>query len=304
MNDTAINGPAAERRVAAPGGALHVSDHPGADPAIVMMHGFPDDSRIYDRIVPLLTPHRAVAFDWLGYGRSDRTDTARFASADHQAELGAVLDALGIESAVLVGHDASGPDAITYALSHPERVAHLILLNTYYGSAPVLRFPEMIRLLADRQLAPLADAMLSDPGQRLWLLLHTGKQFGYDTGSLDPDGVAATSVLPQFFGGADQPDALAAIGAWTRVLFASLAEQDAIVSSGALARLEIPVTVVFGSRDEYLSAAVATHLGSLFARATVRLVDSASHWPQHDQPAAVAEVIKMAAAPAAIRRSA
>lgn len=116
-----------------------------------------------------------------------------------------------------------------------KRVAHLVLLNTYYGSAPVLRFPEMIRLLADHRLAPLADAMLSDPDQRLWLLLHTRKRFGYDTGSLDPDGVAATFVLPQFFGGADQPDALAAIRAWTRVLFASFAEHDAVVASGALA---------------------------------------------------------------------
>src|SRR5258708_32982826 len=92
-----------------------------------------------------------------------------------------------------------------------KRVAHLVLLNTYYGSAPVLRFPEMIRLLADHRLAPLADAMLSDPDQRLWLLLHTRKRFGYDTGSLDPHGVAATFVVPQFFGGSDQSDSLAAI---------------------------------------------------------------------------------------------
>jgi haloalkane dehalogenase len=67
----------------------------GPNPAIVMMHGFPDDSRIHDRIIPLLMPHRTVAFGWPGYGRFDRTDTARFTSADHQAALGAVLDALG-----------------------------------------------------------------------------------------------------------------------------------------------------------------------------------------------------------------
>ncbi len=261
------------------------------------MHGFPDDSRIYDSIIPLLMPHRAVAFDWLGYGRSDRADTARLTSAGHQAELGAVLDALGTESAVLVGHDASGPDAISYTLRHPRRVAHLVLLNTYYGNAPVLRFPELIQLLADHRLAPLADAILGDPDQRLWLLLHTRKRFGYDSGPLDPEGMAATSVLPQFFGTAGQPDALAAIRAWTRVLFSSLGEQDAVIASGALARLEVPVTLIFGSRDEYLSPAVAAHLGSQFARGTVRLVDGASHWPQHDQPAAVAELIKNAAAP-------
>jgi haloalkane dehalogenase len=61
---------------------------------------------------------------------------------------------------------------------------------------------------------------------------------------------------------------------------------------------------VVGSRDEYLSPAVAARLDSLFARGTVRLVDDASHWPQQDQPAAVAKVIKKAAAPAATGRSA
>jgi haloalkane dehalogenase len=66
---------------------------------------------------------------------------------------------------VLVGHDVSGPDAIAYTLSHPERVAHLVLVNTYYGSAPALGFPEMIQLLADHRLAPLADAILGDPDQ-------------------------------------------------------------------------------------------------------------------------------------------
>jgi pimeloyl-ACP methyl ester carboxylesterase len=59
------------------------------------MQGFPDDYRSYDRIIPLLMPHRAVAFDWLGSGRSYRTDTGRFTTAGHQAELGAVPDALG-----------------------------------------------------------------------------------------------------------------------------------------------------------------------------------------------------------------
>jgi len=58
--------------VPAPGGRLHVTDYPGAAPPLVLMHGFPDDSRIYNRLVPLLAPRRVVAVDWLGYGRSDR----------------------------------------------------------------------------------------------------------------------------------------------------------------------------------------------------------------------------------------
>ena len=64
-------------------GRLHVSDRPGDGPAAVLMHGFPDDSHIYDHLAPLLAPRRTVAFDFLGYGRSDRgTGARRCARAD------------------------------------------------------------------------------------------------------------------------------------------------------------------------------------------------------------------------------
>jgi haloalkane dehalogenase len=61
-------------------GSLHVLDYPGEEPAIVLLHGFPDDHRVYDELVPQLAPRRAVAFDWLGYGRSDRPDVGGFSA--------------------------------------------------------------------------------------------------------------------------------------------------------------------------------------------------------------------------------
>src|SRR6266496_4805268 len=154
----------AQRTVLTPGGRLHVTDYPGASPPLVMLHGFPDDSRIYDRLAPLLAPRRVVAVDWLGYGRSDRAEPGPPDGAQHQRELRFVLDSLELGRVGLVGHDASGPDAIDFTLNEPGRVGHLILLNTYYGHAPAGRFPEMIRLLADPGLTPLADAMMGELG--------------------------------------------------------------------------------------------------------------------------------------------
>ncbi len=292
MTDKSSPAPARSLRVATPGGALYLTDHQGAGPAVVMMHGFPDDCRIYDHLVPLLKPYRAITFDWLGYGHSDRTDATFITRADHEAELGAVLDALAVDRVVLVGHDASGPDVVDYTLRHPRRVARLVLLNTYYGHAGSPRFPEMIRLLAEKDLEPLADAMLADQQQRLWLLLHTARRFGFNAESLDPDGVGATSVIPQFFGDINQSDALTAIRAWTRTLPAALAEQDATIASGALAALDVPVTLIFGAGDEYLSAVLAGRLSSLFSNSSVHLADGSSHWPQWDQPEVVARLIK------------
>jgi len=168
------------------------------------------------------------------------------------------------------------------------------LLNTYYGHAASLQFPEMIRLFADADLGPLLDAMLDDDNQRLWLLGHTARRFGGDP--LDPQGVGLTCVFPQFFGGDDHPGALTAIRAWTRRLFPALDEQDAHIRQGELARLTVPVTLIFGAGDSYLSPRLAADLADLFSHATVHLVTDASHWPQWDQPEAVAKLIKAATA--------
>jgi haloalkane dehalogenase len=281
-----------ERSVAHERGALHVLDYPGEEPAFVLLHGFPDDHRVYDKLLPQLSPRRAVAFDWLGYGRSDRPDIIGFSAEDHGSELTAVLDELGIDTCVLVGHDASGPDAVVFALAHPERVAHLVLFNTIFGHQPSLRLPEMIRLLADPAFTPLADAMVHDEGQRLWLLQHTADQWGLD--ALDPDGLAVRSILPQFYGDTGQPDALAGVRAWTAELFGALDTQDALADSGALEQLDVPVSIIFGESDRYLNPSLAGEIAGLFKDPDFHLVQGASHWPQYDQPEVVARLLKSA----------
>jgi pimeloyl-ACP methyl ester carboxylesterase len=249
----------------------------------------PDDSRTYQRLMPHMAPHRAVAFDFLGYGHSDRAE-GRPDPGQHEAELAAVLDHLGTGQAILVGHDAGGPVAVNVTLDYPHRVRRLVLINTYYGTGPGLRFPEMIRLFADQNLAPLADAMIDDPNQRLWLLNHTALRFGLDP--LDPQGIGVISILPQFFGGGGMPDALAAIRAWTGALFGALADQDARIASGQLTALDVPVSLICGADDEYLSPALARHLAGKFGHAKVHVIDGASHWPQADQPETVARILK------------
>jgi pimeloyl-ACP methyl ester carboxylesterase len=109
--------------------------------------------------------------------------------------------------------------------------------------------------------------------------------------ALDPQGVAVQSILPQFFGSADQPDALAAIRAWTARLFESLTEQDKLVDSGALADLEVPVSIVFGGSDRYLNPSLASEIAGLFTSPSLQIVPDASHWPQHDQPQVIADLL-------------
>src|SRR5258708_12712120 len=100
----------------------------------------------------------------------------------------------------------------------------------------------MIRLLADQQLAPLAEAMINDPNQRRWLLGHTGNRFRPDPAN--QSGVAATSIVPQFFGEVGNADSLPAIPGWTGALLPALDLQYNHLTAHRLYSPEVPLTLV------------------------------------------------------------
>jgi pimeloyl-ACP methyl ester carboxylesterase len=279
-----------EALIATPHGQVYAAEMPGGDPPIVLMHGFPDDHRIYDKLLPRLSPRRAVAFDFVGYGRSDRTDRTDFSLQAHGTQITAALDSLQADRAVLVGHDASGPDAVAYAIAHPERVERLVLLNTVFGHRPSMRWPEMTRLFSDPQLKTLTDDMVGDPNQLLWLLGRWGVQMDLDAD--DPSGIVQHSILPQFYGDEHQPDAVASVRAWCAGLREALDQQDGLVKTGALARMEVPVSIIWGLKDRYLNQSLADEIAALFETPSIHLLTDAGHYPQHDQPDQVAQLLR------------
>jgi pimeloyl-ACP methyl ester carboxylesterase len=109
---------------------------PAGGPAVFLMHGWPYDVRDYDAVVPLLTAAgcRVIVPYLRGFGPT------RFLSADtprsgQQAALGhdlkQLMDALGIERAVLAGYDWGGRGACVVAALWPERVRGLVTGNGY-----------------------------------------------------------------------------------------------------------------------------------------------------------------------------
>ena len=92
---------------------IYVRDHPGAEPAIILMHGFPDSVHLYDRLSPYLSPpRRVVLFDFLGWGSSDKPSGYPYTTDNQVGDLDAVITQLRLGQVVLVAHDASGPPAI------------------------------------------------------------------------------------------------------------------------------------------------------------------------------------------------
>jgi hypothetical protein len=67
---------------------IYVRDHPGAEPAIILMHGFPENVHLYDRLSPYLSPpRRVVLFDFLGWGSSDKPSGYPYATDNQVGDL-------------------------------------------------------------------------------------------------------------------------------------------------------------------------------------------------------------------------
>jgi pimeloyl-ACP methyl ester carboxylesterase len=120
-----------EHRVPRGRGSLYVRDFPGSGPAFVVLHGFPDNSHIYDDLIPHLVSagRSTVAMDFLGFGASDKPEDALYSFEQQLGDLEAVVETLRLEEIIPVGHDAGGPTAVNFALKHPDRTAAVTLMN-------------------------------------------------------------------------------------------------------------------------------------------------------------------------------
>lgn len=119
----------------------------GATP-LLLLHGFPDSARLWRHQVPGLVDagFRVITPDLRGFGRSDRpseTDAASLLVA--AGDVTAVLDALDIDRAHVVGHDFGAALAWVVATFTPGRVDHLVAMSVGHPGAFDLMDPEQAR---------------------------------------------------------------------------------------------------------------------------------------------------------------
>ena len=103
----------------------------GEEP-IVFVHGTPSWSFEYRHLIRgLCTSRRCIAFDHLGFGLSERPAAFGYRPEDHARVFAEFVAALGLERFTLVVHDFGGPIALPFAAAHPERIARLVVMNSF-----------------------------------------------------------------------------------------------------------------------------------------------------------------------------
>lgn len=263
-----------------------VREYAGEEPAIILMHGFPDNLHLYDRLFPYLSPQRRViAFDFLGWGASDKPPGYPYTATNQVVDLDAVITELRLQQVILVAHDASGPPAIDWALAHSERVAGLVLLNTYYCAMPTLRPPEAILLFSTPVVRNIARPVSQMFGH--WIFR---RMYQWQVGRFFRDEEVRNKFLPLLYQQFDAtPSARPAFFRLNEDLLPTIRSRTKMVPK--LGEFRRPVRIIFGEADPYLNKGVAQRFLELFPVSELFLVPDARHFVQMDEPAQVARLI-------------
>ncbi len=265
---------------------LYAREYPGEEPAIVLMHGFPDNLHLYDRLLPWLTrSRRVVTFDFLGWGASEKPAGYPYTASNQTADLDAVIEQLHLQQVVLVAHDASGPPAIDWALGHPDRVAALVLLNTYYCAMPTLRPPEAILLNSTPLVRNVARAVLK--AFHNWLFR---KLYWWQVGRFMREAADREEFLPLLYHQfAATPSAQPAFFRLNEDLLFTVRDRTKRIPQ--MKAFRRPVRIIFGASDPYLNVGVARRFHELFPTSELFLLPGAYHYVQIDEPEQVAHLL-------------
>ena len=104
----------------------------GSGEVVLCLHGEPSWSFLYRKMIPMFAEkHRAVAPDFIGFGKSDKfTEMEEYSFQMHRDTLVAFLDALELDGITLVCQDWGGLVGLRVASEMPDRFARLVIMNT------------------------------------------------------------------------------------------------------------------------------------------------------------------------------
>jgi pimeloyl-ACP methyl ester carboxylesterase len=135
------------RTVKANGINIHIAEA-GEGPLVIMLHGFPELWYSWRHQLPALAAagYRAVAPDIRGYGDSDAPyEIEAYSMKNMVADAVGILDALGLETAVIAGHDWGAPMAWNSAVLHPERFRAVAALSVPFLPRMPMRPTEVLK---------------------------------------------------------------------------------------------------------------------------------------------------------------
>ncbi len=131
------------------GSKMHYIDEgesSGDTPVYLFIHGNPTSSYLWRNVIPPIVKHaRCIAFDLIGFGKSDRPDMG-YKFLDHYKYVEDFIKALELKNIVIVGHDWGGALGFYYAMKHPDNVKGYTAFETFAFTFKWDDFPDDFKM--------------------------------------------------------------------------------------------------------------------------------------------------------------
>jgi pimeloyl-ACP methyl ester carboxylesterase len=304
----------AHRTIETNGIRMHVAEQ-GAGPLVLLCHGFPESWHSWRHQLPALAAagYHAVAPDMRGYGDTEAPAAIdQYTQLHHVGDMVGLLDALGEDTAIIVGHDWGAPVAWNAALVRPDRFRPVAALSVPYTPRGSVRptqalkaaFGERFMYMLYFQTPGVAEAELDrDPRATIVRMLYAisgdapaGTGFrDKKKGATFLEGMPEPATLPAWLG-ADDVDAYARQFARTGFRgglnwYRNLDRTWELMAPWHHAPVRVPALFIAGERDPVIGMMMRASLDRL--PETVPgltnkvLLPGCGHWTQQERPSEV-----------------
>ena len=265
--------------VQANGATFHVA-RAGEGPPLLLLHGWPEFWLTWEPVMRRLAGEFTLhAPDLRGFGDSDKPD-GPFGPEDHARDILALMDALGLGRAGIVGHDVSGAAAQPLARMAPERLSGLFLFDfAYPGIGARMGAPDRLNEIWYQSFhqQPFAPALVGASRETCRAYIgHFLRHWSHRKEAFD-------DVLDAFVDNFLKPGNLAGGFAYYRGAHAG---RIAAMRGEAprLPPIAVPTCVRWAAHDAIFPAAWTDRLGETFAELDLAILPGVGHFPHREDP--------------------
>ncbi len=248
----------------------------GHGPAITLLHGIPLSLATWRHTVAGLAKHATVvAFDLRGFGQSDKPP-GDYSPDTHARVLEQVLDSLGLHTTTLIGSSYGCAPALQFALSRPERVERLVLINSVGYPAHQHSIERLLRI---GLIAGLTKSALRFSPLGRTLFASRLRQSYARPESVTVDDADAYYALLRRDGGEAS-------------FLATLRQFDEAELARRLPEITHQTLIIWGEHDRVLPVSVGRRLQAALHHSRLEVLPGCGHLPHEEAPDRVNALIK------------
>ncbi|MGW4069259.1 alpha/beta fold hydrolase [Nocardia grenadensis] len=241
----------------------------GQGEPVIFIHGTPSHSYEWRNVVPHIEAagFRAVTYDLLGYGRSERPVNRDTSVAAQTDLLEHFLGALDIDQVNIIAHDIGGAIGLRFSITHPHRVRRLMVIDTVsYDSWPSSTWQKIIEENLDDYTRMPQDTFNALLTRQLAM-------------TVTDDTLMSEDVLQEYL--APHQSTLGRVSFFEHQVRHYDSKYTEEISD-ELTQLTVPVRILWGEEDQWQPLHYAKRLGNAIPRADLIIVPGAGHFLMED----------------------